>query len=89
MPEFEAGWFSAWGGGTFYDQCTAEHDPAFADVYYKNNIGQRVTLQNLYMAFGGTSWGHSAAPVVYTSYDYRYVASQAVGRKIRTIITTS
>lgn len=22
------------------------------------------------MAFGGTNWGHSAAPVVYTSYDY-------------------
>lgn len=22
------------------------------------------------MTFGGTSWGHSAAPVVYTSYDY-------------------
>lgn len=39
-------------------------------VYYKNNIGQRVTLQNLYMGWGGTNWGHSAAPVVYTSYDY-------------------
>jgi hypothetical protein len=39
-------------------------------VYYKNNIGQRTTLQNLYMAWGGTNWGHSAAPVVYTSYDY-------------------
>ena len=22
------------------------------------------------MAYGGTNWGHSAAPVVYTSYDY-------------------
>ncbi|KAL1880615.1 hypothetical protein Daus18300_001226 [Diaporthe australafricana] len=37
---------------------------------YKNNIGQRVTLQNFYMTYGGTNWGHSAAPVVYTSYDY-------------------
>ncbi|KAJ9154763.1 Glycosyl hydrolase family 35 [Pleurostoma richardsiae] len=70
LPEFEGGWFSAWGGGTFYDQCTTEHDPAFADVYYKNNIGQRVTMQNFYMTYGGTNWGHSAAPVVYTSYDY-------------------
>ncbi|KAH8674059.1 family 35 glycosyl hydrolase [Xylariales sp. PMI_506] len=70
FPEFEGGWFSAWGGGTFYDQCTSEHDPAFPDVYYKNNIGQRVTLQNFYMTYGGTNWGHSAAPVVYTSYDY-------------------
>ena len=69
LPEFEGGWFSAWGG-TFYDQCLEEHDPAFADVYYKNNIGQRVTLMNLYMAYGGTNWGNLAAPVVYTSYDY-------------------
>ncbi|RDL39323.1 uncharacterized protein BP5553_03663 [Venustampulla echinocandica] len=69
VPEFEAGYFTPWGS-SFYDDCTAEHDPSFADVYYKNNIGQRITLQSLYMAWGGTNWGHSAAPVVYTSYDY-------------------
>lgn len=65
FPEFEGGWFQPWGG-SFYDDCLAEHDPEFADVYYKNNIGQRATMQNLYMAWGGTNWGHSAAPVVYT-----------------------
>ncbi|CAK7213199.1 hypothetical protein SCUCBS95973_001719 [Sporothrix curviconia] len=70
LPEFEGGWFSGWGSSTFYDQCAAEHSPEFADVYYKNNIGQRTTFQNIYMTFGGTNWGHSAAPVVYTSYDY-------------------
>ncbi|PMD66574.1 glycoside hydrolase family 35 protein [Hyaloscypha bicolor E] len=69
FPEFEAGYFTPWGG-SFYDDCSAEHDPAFADVYYKNNIGQRATMQSLYMAWGGTNWGHSAAPVVYSSYDY-------------------
>ncbi|KAF1349863.1 glycoside hydrolase superfamily [Delphinella strobiligena] len=69
FPEFESGYFQPWGG-YFYDQCLAEHDPAFADVYYKNNIGQRTTLQSLYMAWGGTNWGNLAAPVVYTSYDY-------------------
>ncbi|KAI0019138.1 family 35 glycosyl hydrolase [Xylariomycetidae sp. FL0641] len=69
VPEFEGGWYQPWGG-SFYDECLAEHDPAFADVYYKNNIGQRITLQNLYMAYGGTNWGNLAAPVVYTSYDY-------------------
>ena len=63
LPEFQAGWFGPWGGA-FYDQCAAEHEPAFADVYYKNNIGQRVTMMSLYMAYGGTNWGHSAAPVV-------------------------
>ncbi|EPS35567.1 hypothetical protein H072_11078 [Dactylellina haptotyla CBS 200.50] len=69
LPEFEGGWFQPWGG-FFYDDCLAEHSPEFADVYYKNNIAQRVTLFNIYMAFGGTNWGHSAAPVVYSSYDY-------------------
>ena len=57
FPEFEGGYFTPWGG-SFYDACTAEHDPAFADIYYKNNIGQRTTMQNLYMAWGGTNWGH-------------------------------
>ena len=69
LPEFEGGYFQPWGG-YFYDQCLEEHDPAFADVYYKNNIGQRVTLMNLYMAMGATNWGNLGAPVVYTSYDY-------------------
>ncbi|QDS68173.1 hypothetical protein FKW77_010438 [Venturia effusa] len=69
QPEFQAGWFSPWGG-TFYDDCPIKYDPTFADVFYKNNVGQRVTLMNLYMGFGGTNWGHSPAPVVYTSYDY-------------------
>jgi hypothetical protein len=69
LPEFEGGYFTTWGT-EFYDQCIEEHDPTFADVYYKNNIGQRVTLMSLYMAFGGTNWGNLAAPVVYTSYDY-------------------
>ncbi|OAF58249.1 hypothetical protein VC83_06485 [Pseudogymnoascus destructans] len=66
VHEFEGGWFSPWGG-TFYDECLAEHSPEFADIYYKNNVGQRITKQNLYMTWGGTNWGHSAAPVVYTS----------------------
>lgn len=54
FAEFEGGFFQGWGG-SFYDDCLAEHDPEFADVYYKNNIGQRGTMQNLYMAWGGTS----------------------------------
>jgi hypothetical protein len=63
IPEFEAGWFQPWSGG-FYDDCVSEHSPEFADVFYKNNVAQRITLLSLYMAYGGTSWGHSAAPVV-------------------------
>ncbi|RDW84730.1 glycoside hydrolase family 35 protein [Coleophoma cylindrospora] len=70
FPEFQGGYFTAWGDPNFYDDCVSTLSPEFADVYYKNNIGQRTTLMSLYMAFGGTNWGHSAAPVVYSSYDY-------------------
>ncbi|KAF3769880.1 family 35 glycoside hydrolase [Cryphonectria parasitica EP155] len=70
LPEFEGGYFTAWGSGTFYDTCVSYHDPAYPDLFYKNNIAEKVTMQNFYMGYGGTNWGHSAAPVVYTSYDY-------------------
>ena len=69
LPEFEGGYFQPWGGFN-YDTCMAELSPNFPDLYYKNNIGQRDTMLNLYMGFGGTNWGHSGAPVVFTSYDY-------------------
>jgi hypothetical protein len=78
LPEFEGGWFQPWGG-YFFDQCKAELSPEFPDVYYKGVIAQRITLINLYMAYGGTNWGHSAAPVVScvrsldTTYAYRSI----------------
>ncbi|PSK34590.1 hypothetical protein B9Z65_8916 [Elsinoe australis] len=68
-PEFAGGWFQPWGG-VDYNDCPSTLSPRFADVFYKNNIGQKMVLQNLYMTYGGTNWGHSAAPVVFTSYDY-------------------
>ena len=71
FPEFEGGYFTPWGG-SFYDNCAAELSPNFPDVYYKNNIGQKATLQNFYMGYGGTNWGSSAAPVVYTSCEYAF-----------------
>ncbi|KAF2704979.1 glycoside hydrolase family 35 protein [Pleomassaria siparia CBS 279.74] len=80
LPEFRGGHFQAWGG-YFFDQCQAELSPEYPDVFYKGVIAQRITLLNLYMGFGGTNWGHSAAPVVYTSYDY--AASLRETREIR------
>ncbi|KAF2092623.1 hypothetical protein NA57DRAFT_69687 [Rhizodiscina lignyota] len=70
IPEYAGGWFEPWGG-PFFDQCVGTYlAPEYADVFYKTLLGQRVTLFNLYMTYGGTNWGHSAAPVVFTSYDY-------------------
>ncbi|KAJ4391625.1 hypothetical protein N0V93_005244 [Gnomoniopsis smithogilvyi] len=96
LPEFLGGYFTAWGSGTFYDTCASYHDPAYPDLFYKNNIAERVTMQSFYMTYGGTNWGHSAAPVVYTSYDYsapiretRQLWSKALQTKLINFFATS
>ncbi|KAI9494124.1 glycoside hydrolase superfamily [Zychaea mexicana] len=67
--EFQGGAFDPWGG-VGYDSCRQMVNEQFAKVYYKNNLAQGTTIQNLYMTYGGTSWGGLAKPTVYTSYDY-------------------
>jgi beta-galactosidase GanA len=68
--EFGGGWFDYWGSNGLYP-CTAQRiGPGYQRVFYGTNIANGLTIQNFYMAFGGTSWGWMSAPVVYTSYDY-------------------
>ncbi|KAI9316747.1 beta galactosidase [Dichotomocladium elegans] len=69
LYEFQGGSFDPWGGPG-YEACRTMVDERFAKVFYKNNYAQGATIQNLYMAYGGTSWGGLAKPSVYTSYDY-------------------
>lgn len=47
------------------------------NVFYRNNIGQKVAGVNLYMLFGGTSWGGLPMPTVGTSYDYSAPISES------------
>ncbi|KAF8422540.1 extracellular beta-galactosidase [Tirmania nivea] len=79
-PEFQGGAFDPWGGPG-YEKCADMVGTSFVNVYYKNNIAQRFTMMNIYMAFGGTNWGYLLTPVVYTSYDYGAGISE--GRLIR------
>ncbi|XRM38371.1 hypothetical protein ABZX51_001793 [Aspergillus tubingensis] len=44
LAEFEGGRTLTWGAPQNYDDCRSEHSTTFVDIYYKNNIGQRVTL---------------------------------------------
>ncbi|MGA7714035.1 MAG: beta-galactosidase [Rhizomicrobium sp.] len=68
--EFGGGWFDYWGSNGTYS-CTAKRiGGGYERVFYGTNIANGLTLENFYMAFGGTSWGWLAGPVVYTSYDY-------------------
>ncbi|MDS0139563.1 MULTISPECIES: beta-galactosidase [unclassified Amycolatopsis] len=67
--EFQGGAFDPWGGPG-YEKCAQLINDQFADVFYKQNIAVGATGQSFYMLHGGTSWGWSAIPQNYTSYDY-------------------
>lgn len=74
VPEFGGGWFDPWGGSWFdgkgYAESRRTRDAAYERRFYLTNLANGLTLHNVYMTFGGTSWGWLPAPVVYTSYDY-------------------
>lgn len=81
MPEFQGGSYNPWGGPE--GGCPGDIGPDFANMFYRNLVYQRVTAISLYMVFGGTNWGWSAAPVVATSYDYSspITETRAIGNK--------
>ncbi|KAI9780755.1 MAG: hypothetical protein M1839_006543 [Geoglossum umbratile] len=68
IAEFQGGAYDSWGS-VGYEMCAQMVGPSFADVYYKHALAEGLTMQNLYMIFGGTNWGHLASPIVYSSYD--------------------
>ncbi|MEU0382896.1 glycoside hydrolase family 35 protein [Streptomyces chartreusis] len=74
VPEFGGGWFDPWGGSWFdgkgYAEARRTRDAAYERRFYLTNLANGITLHNVYMTYGGTSWGWLPAPVVYTSYDY-------------------
>ncbi|MEW7847628.1 beta-galactosidase [Massilia aurea] len=77
--ELGGGWFDYWGSNGTYG-CTAERQgKGYQRVFYGTNLINRITIHNIYMTFGGTSWGWLAGPVVYTSYDYGAAISEDRG----------
>jgi beta-galactosidase GanA len=79
--EFGGGWFDPWGGapwnGAGYGYEHALDGPAYERRFYLTNIANGIKIHNVYMVFGGTSWGWLPAPVVYTSYDYGAAISES------------
>ncbi|KAI9322100.1 glycoside hydrolase superfamily [Dichotomocladium elegans] len=76
LYEFQGGSYDSWGGPG-YEKCRRLVNERFAKVFYKNNYAQGATIQNLYMVYGGTSWGNSAGAGTYTSYDYAGAITEA------------
>ncbi|MBO3747364.1 beta-galactosidase [Streptosporangiaceae bacterium NEAU-GS5] len=77
VAEFGGGWFDYWGGPGSYPCMAQREGPGYERVFYETNIANRLTIQNFYMTFGGTSWGWLPAPVVYSSYDYGAAIDEA------------
>ncbi|SEO80523.1 beta-galactosidase [Actinacidiphila rubida] len=81
MAEFGGGWFDPWGGAEFagkgYAESRRTRDAAYERRFYLTNLANGVKIHNVYMTFGGTSWGWLPAPVVYTSYDYGAAIDEA------------
>jgi beta-galactosidase GanA len=79
--EFGGGYFDPWGGapwaGQGYAYERAFDGPAYERQFYLTNVANGIKLQNVYMTFGGTSWGWLPAAVVYTSYDYGAAIDEA------------
>ncbi|HEV2342734.1 MAG TPA: beta-galactosidase [Actinocrinis sp.] len=79
--EFGGGWFDPWGGAEFsgqgYAGARSSRDPVYERRFYLTNLANGIKIHNVYMTFGGTSWGWLPAPVVYTSYDYGAAIDEA------------
>ncbi|KAF5362341.1 hypothetical protein D9756_002224 [Leucocoprinus leucothites] len=76
LAEFGGGFLLNWGpvtprGGTGYEKFSGDLTNAtYENVFYKENYAQTATILNIYMLFGGTNWGQTLEPTVYSSYDY-------------------
>jgi hypothetical protein len=69
IPEIQGGWYDGWGGHG-YGFVRDKLGPDSADMTLKSCLAQGAAVLNMYMAFGGTTWGYLPSPDVYTSYDY-------------------
>lgn len=54
LTKVSGGSYNPWGGPQ--GGCLANTGPDWVNVFYRNNIGQKVSAVNIYMAFGGTNW---------------------------------
>ena len=79
------GFIDPWGGAPWHGQGygfeRAFDGPVYERTFYLTNVANGIKIHNVYMTFGGTTWGWMPAPVVYTSYDYGAAFNEA--RQIR------
>ncbi|VXC61738.1 beta-galactosidase [Sphingomonas sp. AX6] len=74
--EFGGGWFDYWGSNGGYECNAIQRGRRYQRVFYGTNLSNGINIQSFYMTYGGTSWGWTPAPVVFTSYDYGAAISE-------------
>jgi len=62
LAEFQGGSYNPWNGPA--GGCVNNTGPNWVNVFYRNNLSNKVTGVNLYMVFGGTTWGGLPMPTV-------------------------
>jgi len=62
LAEFQGGSYNPWNGPA--GGCVNNTGPNWVNVFYRNNLSNKVTGVNVYMVFGGTTWGGLAMPTV-------------------------
>ena len=67
--EIQGGWYDLWGGRG-YAHNEKHLGPLAMDLTLKSCLAQGMSILNIYMAAGGTTWGYTGSPDVYTSYTY-------------------
>jgi hypothetical protein len=77
VAEMGAGWFDYWGSNGSYECTALRQGPGYQRVAYGSNLINGLSIQSIYMAFGGTSWGWLPGAIVYSSYDYGAPISEA------------
>ena len=53
--EYGGGWFDYWGSNGGYECNARQKDGRYERIFYGANLANGITLQNFYMAYGGTS----------------------------------
>jgi hypothetical protein len=63
LAEFQGGSYNPLGDPQ--GRCINTTGPGWVNVFYRLNVAEKVTVMNVYMAFGGTSWGKSFLKLCY------------------------
>ncbi|KAI8994625.1 glycoside hydrolase superfamily [Pilobolus umbonatus] len=70
IPELQGGWFNHYQLQHTYDEIYEFYGEDYTKLIVDSVLAQGVTMESIYMVYGGTNWGTLGDPDVYTSYDY-------------------